>query len=115
MARYEHLPIYRRAFDLCVFLETTVQGFSRYQKHALGADLRQAARAVLRQVVAANSAAEGRRSALEALRLEVEELAVLVRLAREVKAFPSLKTYETCANHVVDLARQNEGWLRSLA
>jgi hypothetical protein len=32
MARYEHLPIYRAAFDLAVHVEKLVHGFSRYQR-----------------------------------------------------------------------------------
>lgn len=30
MARYEHLPIYRQAFDLLLWIENAVRGFSRY-------------------------------------------------------------------------------------
>ena len=30
MARYEHLPIYRAAFDLAVNVEKIVRNFSRY-------------------------------------------------------------------------------------
>jgi hypothetical protein len=29
MAKYEHLPIYKQALDLAVYLEKTVSGFSR--------------------------------------------------------------------------------------
>ena len=29
MARYEHLPLYRKAFGLLVYLETAVAGFSK--------------------------------------------------------------------------------------
>ncbi len=34
MARYEHLPIYKSALDLCVHFEKLVAGFSRYHKGA---------------------------------------------------------------------------------
>jgi len=40
MARTEHLPIYKSAYDLCLYLEQVVHGFSRYHKYTLGADLR---------------------------------------------------------------------------
>ena len=32
MARYENLPIYKRAMDLAVLLENAVHGFPRYHK-----------------------------------------------------------------------------------
>ena len=44
MARSEHLPIYKASYDLCLYLEHVVRGFSRYHKYTLGTDLRDAAR-----------------------------------------------------------------------
>ena len=44
MARYEHLPIYKTAMDLAVYLEQVVRNFSRYHKYTLGSDLRQQSR-----------------------------------------------------------------------
>jgi hypothetical protein len=40
MARYEYLPIYKKALDLAVFLEQSVKSFSRYHKYTIGGDLR---------------------------------------------------------------------------
>ena len=40
MAQTEHLPIYKRSYDLCLSLEQVVRSFSRYHKYTLGADLR---------------------------------------------------------------------------
>jgi len=37
---YENLPIYKSALDLCVYIETIVQGFERYHKYTIGEDLR---------------------------------------------------------------------------
>ena len=54
MAQAEHLPIYKASYVLCLYLEQVVQGFSRYHKDSLGADLRRAQR-VLKLVVRANS------------------------------------------------------------
>jgi len=35
MARYEHLPIYKKAMDLTIYFEKIVRNFSRYHKYAL--------------------------------------------------------------------------------
>jgi len=56
MARYEHLPICKCALDLTVHFEKLVAGFSRYHKYTLGTELRVGSRAVLMQVLRANSA-----------------------------------------------------------
>lgn len=39
---------------------------------------------------------------------------LLVRVAKEVKTFPNLNSYQYAAGEVLNLSRQNEGWLRSL-
>lgn len=40
MARYEHLPIYAKAYELALYVEQQVHGFSRFHKYALGAGCR---------------------------------------------------------------------------
>ena len=35
MARYEHLPIYKKAMDLTIYFEKTVRNFHQYQKCSL--------------------------------------------------------------------------------
>ena len=113
MARYEHLPIYKKAFDLFLYFEKIVRKFSRYDKYTLGADLRDSARSVLKLIVRANSAHD-KRPVLEEVRTQLEELMILVRVAKEVKAFENLNSYQFCAGEIIEISRQNEGWLKSL-
>jgi hypothetical protein len=89
MARYEHLPIYRKAFALFFYFEKIVRKFSRYDKYTLGRDSRDTARSVLKLIVRANSARD-KRPVLEEIRTQLEELMILVRVAKEVKAFENL-------------------------
>ena len=114
MARYEHLPIYADAYRLAVFVEQQVQGFSNKHRTALGDDLRRQSQAILRQIIRANNQRD-RRATLGELRLAVEEFLVLSRIAKDVRAFASLKAYETCANLAYSVSKQTEGWLRSAA
>ena len=96
MARFEHLPIYKQAYDLCLHLEKVVQGFSRYHKYAIGTDLRDTSRQVLKLIVRANARAD-RREVLLRIREEIEQLKVLLRLAHDVHAFARLGAYELAA------------------
>ena len=41
MARTEHLPIYKQAYDLCLYIEQVVRGFARYHKPALSSEQRE--------------------------------------------------------------------------
>jgi hypothetical protein len=94
MARYEHLPIYKKTFDLFLYFEKIVRKFSRYDKYTLGADLRDTTRSVLKLIVRANSSQE-KRPVLEEIRTQLEELMILVRVAKEVKAFENLNSSST--------------------
>lgn len=41
MAQYEHLPIYKKAYDLALYFEKIVRNFSRYHKYTLGTEMRE--------------------------------------------------------------------------
>jgi hypothetical protein len=113
MARYEHLPIYREAYDLTVHVEQVVRNFSRYHKYTLGTDLRNRMRAVLEKIVEANNASD-RVEHLKALRQQLEGLKVLCRLCHDSGAFGGgAKSYLHIAERLTNLARQNEGWIKS--
>lgn len=111
MARYEHLPIYRDAYDLALYLEKLIKGFSRYHKYVTGADLRGRTRFVIEKIIEANNAVNKKKPLLE-LRQGIELLGVMLRLSHDAGAFPSVKSYMYVAEKVAVLARQNEGWLR---
>ncbi len=88
MARYEHLPIYKKAMDLTIYLEKIVRSFSRYHKYTLGSELRQKSREVVGVIIAANSSVE-KLSLLLELRDRLEGAQVLLRISKEVRAFNS--------------------------
>ena len=97
MARYEHLPIYKTAMDLTVYLEQVVRNFSRYHKYTLGSDLRQQSRELVTVVIRANSRRE-KLSVFYELRERLEALLVLLRIGKEVRAFQSAATYGRALN-----------------
>jgi len=57
LAQYEHLPIYKAAFDLLVYFEKIVRNFSRYNKYTHGTALRDLAREILMLIVRATTPA----------------------------------------------------------
>jgi len=112
MARYEHLPIYKAAMDLCVYLEQTVRKFSRYNKYTLGQELRDLSRAILLLIIRANSTLD-REQILQELTNSCEMLKVMLVLAKEVRAFESFKSFQHASSMAVILSKQSEGWLKS--
>lgn len=111
MARYEHLPIYKKALDLTIYFEEIVRRFSRYQKYTLGTELRVKSREIVELIIKANSIREKLPMLLD-LRDKLEGLKVLVRICKEVKAFHNFNSFEYAITMLVELSRQNEGWMR---
>ena len=112
MARYEHLPIYKTAMDLAVYVEQVVRNFSRYHKYTLGSDLRLQSRELVTVIIRANSRRE-KLPVLYELRERLEALHVLLRIGKEVQAFQKFTAYGRAAELAVALSRQNEGWIKS--
>lgn len=112
MARYEHLPIYKAAMDLTVYIEQVVRNFSRYHKYTLGSELRQQSRELITLIIRANSRRE-KLPVLYDLRERLEGLLVLLRIGKEVQVFQKFTAYGRAAELVVALSRQNEGWIKA--
>lgn len=110
MARYEHLPIFKKAMELCVYLDGVVRHFSRYHKYSLGSDLRDASRNILTLIIRANSEAENL-SSLKDLVEQCEALKTMIVFGKEVKAFQNFEVFQHAAALSVVLCRQSQGWL----
>ena len=113
MAHYEHLPIYKKAYDLTLYFEQIVRNFSRYHKYTLGSELREKSREILQLIRQANNTLDKRIILLE-LRERLEELKLTIRLCKDVKAFANFNSFQYSINEVVNLSKQNEGWLKAV-
>ena len=114
MARYEHLPIFQRGYELTLQMEELVRNFSRYHKYGLGQELRDRARGILLCIVRTNDQWD-KIPGLDELRVRLAEMQILVRLAKDTQALPSFRAYERASALIADLSRQMEGWRRKQA
>ena len=114
MSYYEGLPIYKAATDVVVRVDAVVRGFPRYHKYVLGSRLREAA-LELALLVARCNRREDRARLLPELCARVEDLKLLVNLGKEVQAFQSFPQFAQVMEAVLNLARQSEGWRKSLS
>jgi hypothetical protein len=89
-----------------------VKGFPWYHKYTLGTEMRNQSRAVVGLIIRANSERD-RQSTLEALRDEIEQLKVTIRIANVVKAFRNFNSFTVAVEAAISLSRQSEGWLKS--
>ncbi len=127
MAQYEHLPIFKKAYDLTLYFEKIVRNFSRYHKYSVGAELRELSREVLRLIRRANDA-EDKAPLLLQNRERLEDLKITIRMCKDMQAFQKFNSFQYSINEVVDICRlrpasivtkgsgagQNEGWLKAM-
>jgi hypothetical protein len=109
---YENLPIYKVAMELTVYIEVIVKGFEKYHKYTLGVDLRSYSKKILFLINRANLS-HHRIEKLVILRDACEDLKMLIRLCKELKAFKSFKQFEHSSKLCVDVARQAQAWLNA--
>lgn len=112
MARYEHLPIYKKSIELAVYLQQVVRHFSRYNKYSIGAELRDHSRKIILLIIRANSC-RNKVAILTELVETCEMLKTSIVFAKEVKAFASFKSFQHASSLAVVLCKQSEGWLKS--
>ena len=79
--RYDNLPIYKSALNLCVYTETIVKSFDKYHKYTLGEDLRNFSKELLFMIHRVNIS-QDKRNKLESLRDRCEDMKMLINLAK---------------------------------
>ena len=82
MIQYEHLPIYKKAMELSVYLHNLVHKFSRYNKYTIVTDMRQKTYKIIIQV----NSEKIKLPLLKELIIHCEMLKNMLILAKEVKA-----------------------------
>ena len=105
MAKYEHLPIYKKAMELSVYTHNIVQNFSRNNKYSIGTDMRQQTFEIIRLIVRVNSE-DQKIPVLKDLVLHCEMLKNMLILAKEVKAFQNFSSFQQAASMASVLCKQ---------
>ena len=112
MAHCEHLPIYKAALDLCIYFEKIVRHFDRHHKYVIGGDLRQLSIKAVMLIIKANDM-RNKLPLLLKLKETLEEIKILIKICKEVKAFNSFKSFGFSVKLVDSVIKQCAGWIKS--
>ncbi len=115
MRHLNHLPLWRHANRLLLAIEQAVRVFSRYHKYTLGTELRRQAMQVRRLIMRAADPRAGQARWLGQLVTAIDDLKLLVRLAKELEASRHFKEFQTVAELAVAVGKQSGGWHKRLA
>lgn len=114
MANHENFPIFRSALELCVYIETIVKRFDRYHKYTIGEDMRKFSKDML-FIINRVGLAKDKVRALTRLRDRCEDMKMLILISKELNAFKSFKQFDHSSKLSVDVCRQAQAWLGSMA
>ena len=110
MARYSHLSIFQKSYDLFKILHQYIAIFPRSEKYSLGQKIKDASINFLDQIIRANNARDKRPYLEEASQL-LEILRIYLRLCYDLKLI-GLRRYEIVSKKIDEIGRMLGGWLK---
>ena len=111
MAKYEHLPIFQKSFDLMVRVYEETHNFSQEYKYSLGQKIEDVCLELLDWIIIANSEKD-KKPCLGKANQQVERLRIYIRLCHSLNII-SKKKYEVLSKYIDEIGRMAGGWLKS--
>lgn len=110
MARYDHIPLFKSAYNLCLEAYKITKNFSREYKYTLGEKIKETAHEMLDLVIETNSLEDKDKGKnLAILLLKTEKLRMHLRISCDLKIFPAKYLGET-AEQLEEISKQAGGW-----
>jgi len=110
MAEYKNLPIYKKAFELLVFVENAVKSFSRYHKYTIGSELRVDAQKLVVDISTLNAVSvQNKVGFLMRFSADLEKYKIKMNVCRELQVFKSYNSWYHAAELLHDIGRQSDG------
>lgn len=114
MARYDHLPIFKSAYILCLNVYKITRNFNREYKYTLGEKMKETSHRIVSLIIDTNSMENNVKTAgIAKILLETERLRIYSRIACDLKIFP-IKHLGTITENLENLEKQSGGWIKWL-
>lgn len=108
MARFEHLPLYNRSYELLKACFRALEKMPRGHKKSIGERLVESALRQSQLIVFANGS-QNKEKPLVQLVLEIENMVLLLRVATDLKAM-SLGEGHQLMERLFDIRKQTQAW-----
>ena len=114
MARFEHLPIYKKAFRFLVIIEEIVMNMQKKSRYTLWADLRNISRNFVVSIARINSMEiKDRKNYVVSMFDFINQIYILLWVAHELKLFQKSTQYQMLFEQIYDIERQLEWWKKT--
>lgn len=111
MARYEHLPIFQKTYDLLLRIYKEVHNFPKEYKYSIGEKLQKSCLKILDWIIVANSERD-KSISLKKANQQIDKLRIYVRICYSLNIIGIAK-YEVLSKYIDEIGRMIGGWLKS--
>ena len=111
MAQYQHLPIYKQAYDILLRTLVATKDFPREYKFTLGEKLKNEIVELVVHIYRANSAIN-KKQHIESILERIQAIHLLLRLSSDMKIL-TRRNYAALSQMSDGLGKQAQGWLKS--
>lgn len=108
MAQYEHLPLFKKAYDFKLYFVKLQRGFPKDFKYGLAAEIRELCLKIIDNIILANNNTE-KKEYLQNLLIAIERIKVKVRLLKDLKVI-KLSSYKYISEQLVEISKQTTAW-----
>ena len=112
MAIYNHLPVYKAAYDLMLEIFQFTKDFSREYKYTIGQDLKIEATQLIKRIFQANSDFGTRKQYIKQARAHTEVIRLYIRLLKDLKQI-NVKKFVSLNEKIESVSKQLAGWQQS--
>lgn len=111
MARFTHLPIYKKSFWLLVMIEQIVMNMQRKSRYTIWEDLRTISKNFVISIARVNSMelSERKKEILYMFDL-INQIYIMLWVMKELQLFQNKNQYENIILEVVNIEKQLEWW-----
>jgi hypothetical protein len=110
MAKYEHLPLFKKAYDFNLYFAKLSKGLPKDFKYGLATEVRELSLSIIDNIILANNSLE-KSEFLKKILVVIERIKIKVRLLKDLNAI-SLKSYKFIFEKLVDISKQTNAWLK---
>lgn len=116
MSRHEHLPIYKKAYDLCLLVHTLTDGFPQKHRYTLGNEMKIKSIHMVSSLIVINSLEPGKEknAVFDQLFVQTNQLLLYFRLAKDMGNVMTNAEYEKGITLLDECSRQGMGWKKSM-
>lgn len=108
MARYEHLPLFKKAYDFKLYFVKLSRGFPKDFKYGLGLEIRKLIAAIIDNIILANNNID-KKEYLNKVLLFIEQIKIKVRLLKDLGVIKT-SSYKHIFEQLVGISKDTTAW-----